>query len=387
MSVYILGSARTPIASFLSSYSNISAPELGGIAIKAAVKKSNISPEDVNEVIIGQVVQAGSGQAPARQATIFSGLPQSTPATTINKVCGSGMKSLIMGAQSILAGDNKIVVTGGMENMTMAPHLIPSGRSGIKFGDGKILDSMQFDGLTDAYSKQAMGVFAELCVEKFKFTREELDNYAEMSFRRAQKAQVEGVFETEITPVEVVGLKGNVTKITLDEGPSKVNFEKMRGLKPVFNKNGVVTAANSSSINDGAACIVLGGEEFKSQSEFKIVAYASHAQEPQWFTTAPVESIKKCLKKANLNLNEIDLFEINEAFAVVALAAVKELELDIDRVNIYGGAISLGHPIGVSGSRIIMSLMTGLKRENKRFGLASICIGGGEALSIIIERL
>jgi len=387
MSIYILGSARTPIASFLSSYSSLRAPELGGIAIKEAVSRSNISAESVDEVIMGQVVQAGSGQAPARQATIYSGLPSSVPATTINKVCGSGMKSLIMGAQSILAGDNKVVVTGGMENMTMAPHLLPSGRTGIKFGEGKVLDSMQFDGLRDVYSDQAMGVCAELCVDKYKISREELDDYAEMSFKRAQKAQANGVFEDEITPVEIAGRKGQVSKIIQDEGPSKVNFEKMRSLRPAFKKDGSITAANASSINDGAASIVLGGEEYKSQAEFKIISYASHAQEPEWFTTAPVQATKKCLEKAKLSVNDIDLFEINEAFAVVALASIKELELDIDKVNIYGSAISLGHPIGVSGSRIIMSLMTGLKRENKRYGLASICIGGGEALSIIIERL
>lgn len=387
MSVYILGSARTPIASFLSSYSSVRATELGGIAIKEAVSRSKVASEKIDEVIMGQVVQAGSGQAPARQATIYSGLPRSVPATTINKVCGSGMKSLIMGAQSILAGDNSVVVTGGMENMTMAPHLLPSARSGVKFGESVILDSIQYDGLRDVYSEQAMGNCAELCVDKYNLTREELDDYAEMSFRRAQKAQKEGVFETEIVPVEIKGRKGKVNVISQDEGPSKVNFEKMRTLRPAFLKGGSITAANASSTNDGAASVVLGGEAFSTQAEFKIVAYASHAHDPEWFTTAPIEATKKCLAKSGLSVNEIDLFEINEAFAVVALASIKELELDIDKVNIYGSGISLGHPIGVSGSRIVMSLMTGLKREKKKYGLASICIGGGEALSIIIERL
>ena len=387
MSVYILGSARTPIASFLSSYSSLTASQLGGVAIKESVKRSGVLHSDIGEVILGQVVQAGCGQAPARQATIHSGLPNSVPATTINKVCGSGMKSLIMGAQSILSGDNSVVVTGGMENMTMAPHLLPSGRTGVKFGEGSVLDSMQYDGLRDAYSGDAMGICAELCVEKYGFTRNEMDEYAVMSFKRAQKAQQDGVFDAEISPVEVKGRKGQITKIEIDEGPSKVNFEKLKTLRPAFKKDGSITAANASTINDGAASIVIGGDKYASQAEFKIVAYASHAQSPEWFTTAPVEATKKCLKKANLTINDIDLFEINEAFAVVALASIKELELDIEKVNIYGSAISLGHPIGVSGSRIVMSLMTGLKREGKKFGLASICIGGGEALSIIIERL
>ena len=387
MSVYILGSARTPITSFLGPYSSTSACELGGVAIKASVDRSNIPVEKIDEVIMGMVVQAGSGQAPARQATIYSGLPCSVPATTINKVCGSGLKSIIMGAQSILSGDNSVVVAGGMENMTMAPHLLPSGRLGTKFGSSAVLDSMQFDGLRDAYSDQAMGNCAELCVAKYDFSRSELDDYAEMSFRRAQSAQKEGVFDSEITPVEIKGRKGSVTTVETDEGPTKVNFEKMRKLRPAFVKEGSITAANASTINDGAAAMVLGGEKFANQAEFKIVAYASHAHEPEWFTTAPIEATKKCLKKANLSINEIDLFEINEAFAVVALASIKELELNIDKVNIYGSGISLGHPIGVSGSRIVMSLMTGLKREKKKYGLASICIGGGEALAIIIERL
>ena len=387
MTVYILSSARTPIASFLSSYSNLSAPALGGHAIKEAVSRGNIPTDKIDEVIMGQVVQAGSGQAPARQATIASGLPNSVPATTINKVCGSGMKSLIMGAQSILAGDNSVVVTGGMENMTMAPHLLPSGRGGIKFGAGQVLDSMQYDGLTDAYSKEAMGVCAEKCVEKYKISREELDDYAEMSFRRAQNAQEKGIFDNEIAPVELKGRKGKVTVVNADEGPTKVNFEKMRSLRPAFTKDGSITAANASSINDGAASIVIAGEEYASQAELKIVAYASHAQDPEWFTTAPIEATKKCLAKADMDINQIDLFEINEAFAVVALASIKELELDKEKVNIYGSAISLGHPIGVSGCRILMSLMTGLKNEDKKYGLASICIGGGEALSIIIERI
>ena len=386
MSVYILGSARTPVGSFLGGLSTVKASVLGGAAIKEAVKRSNVDPSKVDEVIMGQVVQAGSGQAPARQATIFSGLSESVPATTINKVCGSGMKALIMGAQSIKAGDNNLVVTGGMENMSLAPHLLPNGRSGVKFGEAKIQDSMQWDGLWDVYSDQPMGNCAELCVEKYGITREEMDEYAKNSFMRAQKAQATGVFASEITPVELKGRKGSIT-VEEDEGPSKVRFDKIPNLRPAFKKDGTITAANASSINDGGASIVLGGEEYADQAEFKVLSYASHAHAPEWFTTAPIEATKKCLDKAGLKINDIDLFEINEAFAVVALASIKELELEMSKVNIYGSAISLGHPIGVSGARIIISLMTGLKREQKRYGLASICIGGGEALSVIIERM
>ena len=386
MNIYILGAARTPIASFLGGLSSIKSTKLGGLAIQEAVKRSGISPENIDEVIMGQVVQAGVGQSPARQATLQAGLPESVPATTINKVCGSGMKSLIMAAQSIKAGDNKVVVAGGMENMSLAPHLLPYSRMGFKFGETKMLDSMQWDGLTDAYCELPMGNCAELCVEKYGFTREEMDQYSVRSFERAIKAQKEGVFNNEIVPVEILDRNGP-TFIREDEGPSKVRFDKIPTLKPAFKKNGTITAANASSINDGASAIVLAGEDFADNAEFKILAYASHAQKPEWFTTAPVESMKKCLVRANLSVNEIDLFEINEAFAVVAMSAIKDLELNESKVNIYGSAISLGHPIGVSGSRIIMALMTGLKRENKKIGMASICIGGGEALSIIIERI
>ena len=386
MSVFILGSARTPVGSFLGGLSSLKASVLGGAAIKEAVKRSNIDPSKVDEVIMGQVVQAGSGQAPARQATIFSGLSESVPATTINKVCGSGMKALIMGAQTIKAGDNKLVVTGGMENMSLAPHLLPSGRAGVKFGEAKIQDSMQWDGLWDVYSDQPMGNCAELCAEKYGITREEMDEYAKTSFMRAQKAQADGIFASEIIPVEIEGRKGPIV-ISEDEGPSKVRFDKIPNLKPAFKKGGTITAANASSINDGGASIVLGGEDYADQAKFKILSYASHAHAPEWFTTAPIEATKKCLDKAGLKIKDIDLFEINEAFAVVALASIKELELEVSKVNIYGSAISLGHPIGVSGARIIMSLMSGLKKEQKRYGLASICIGGGEALSVIIERM
>lgn len=385
MSVYILSGARTPNGSFMGSLSSVPAPKLGAVAIEAALKKADIAPGKVDEVFMGNVVTAGVGQAPARQAAIFAGLPESTPCTTINKVCGSGLKTIITAAQTIAAGDNKLVVAGGMENMSLAPHLLPNSRNGFKFGDASLKDAMTFDGLTDAYSNVPMGVCAEEAAKKYS-NREEQDAFAMESFKRAQAAQKEGIFNSEIAAVTIKGPKGD-TVVSTDEGPGKANFEKMPSLKPAFDKNGTITAANASTINDGAAAIVLGGEEYKAQAKFKIVSYASHAQNPTWFTTAPVEAMNKALLKANLKLDQIDLFEINEAFAVVALAAMKELKLDHSKVNIYGGGVSLGHPIGASGTRIVVTLMTAMENKKAKYGMAAICIGGGEALSLIIERL
>lgn len=385
MSVYILSGARTANGSFMGALSSIPAPKLGAVAIEAALKKANISADKVDEVFMGNVVTAGVGQAPARQAAIFAGLPESVPCTTLNKVCGSGLKTIITGAQTILAGDNKVVVAGGMENMSLAPHLMMNSRNGYKFGDATLKDAMTLDGLTDAYSNVPMGICAEEAAKKYS-NREEQDAYAIESFKRAQKAQSEGIFKTEIAAVTIAGKKGDVL-VTEDEGPSKANFEKMPSLKPAFDKNGSITAANASTINDGAAAIVLGGEEYKDQAKFKIVSYASHAQNPTWFTTAPVEAAKKALNKANLSVKDIDLFEVNEAFAIVALAAIKDLELDHAKVNIYGGGVSLGHPIGCSGTRIVVTLMTAMENKNAKYGMAAICIGGGEALAMIIERI
>lgn len=385
MSVYILSGARTPVGGLMGSLSTVSAPKLGAIAITAALKKAEVDPNSVNEVFMGNVVTAGVGQAPARQAAIFAGLPESVPCTTLNKVCGSGLKTIITGAQTILAGDNDLVVAGGMENMSLAPHLITTSRTGIKFGDGVMRDSMSWDGLWDVYTNRPMGNCAEEAAVKYT-NREEQDAYAMESFRRAQTAIKDGIFNSEICAVTIKGAKGD-TVVTTDEGPGKANFEKMPTLKPAFDKAGSITAANASGINDGAAAIVLGGEKYKSQAKFKIVSYASHAQNPTWFTTAPVEAIQKSLAKANLKLDQIDLFEINEAFAVVALAAMKELKLDHQKVNIYGGGISLGHPIGCSGTRIVVTLMTAMENKKAKYGMAAICIGGGEALSLILERL
>jgi acetyl-CoA C-acetyltransferase len=385
MSVYILSGARTPSGSFMGALSSVSAPKLGAVAIEAALKKAEIDGSKVDEVFMGNVVSSGVGQAPARQAAIFAGLPESVPCSTINKVCGSGLKTIITGAQSILAGDNKLVVAGGMENMSLAPHLLMNSRNGIKFGEGNLKDSMQWDGLWDVYSNRPMGNCAEECAAKFS-SRSEQDAYSIESFKRAQAAIKDGIFNSEIAAVTIKGPKGD-TVVTTDEGPGKANFEKMPALKPAFDKNGSITAANASTINDGAAAIVLGGEEYKSQAKFKIVSYANHAQNPTWFTTAPAEAMKKALTKANLKLDQIDLFEINEAFAVVALAAMKELKLDHSKVNVYGGGVSLGHPIGCSGTRIVVTLMTAMENKKSKYGMASICIGGGEALALVLERL
>ncbi len=386
MSVYILGGARTPIGSFLGTLSSVPAPKLGAFAIEGAVKKANIDGAKVDEVFMGNVITSGVGQAPARQAMLSAGLPNTIPATTVGKVCGSGLQAVILGARSILTGDNKVVVAGGMENMSLAPHILMNSRNGFKFGTTEMKDSMQWDGLWDVYTNRAMGNCAEECTKKYNMSREEQDAFAMESFKRSQASQKNGDFKDEIVSVTIPGKKGDV-EITEDEGPGKANFEKMPSLRPAFEKDGTITAANASTINDGAAAIVLGGDEYADKAEFKILAYASNAHEPTWFTTAPVEAIKKSLKKANLNINQIDLFEINEAFAAVTMAAMKECEIPHDKVNVLGGAVSLGHPIGASGARIVVTLMNAMKKKKAKYGCAAICIGGGEALSLIIEKI
>ena len=383
---YILAGARTPNGSFMGSLSSMSAPSLGAVAIDGVLQKAAISPDQVEEVLMGNVVQAGVGQAPARQAAIFAGLPESVPCTTVNKVCGSGMKTIIMAAQSIVAGDCQLVVAGGMENMSKAPHLFPRSRKGIKFGHGRIQDSLLHDGLWDVYTDQAMGSCAEECVKKYRFTRQAQDEFAMESFKRAQKAASEGIFDSEIVAVSVKNAK-STELVNKDEGPSKVQFAKIPKLTPVFEKDGTITAANASTINDGAAAVLLAGEKYKKAAKFKIISYASHAQNPTWFTTAPISAMKKCAAKAKVELENIDLFEINEAFSVVVMAVIKELALDHKKVNIYGGAVSLGHPIGNSGCRIVVTLMNAMERSNSSLGMASICIGGGEALALLLERL
>jgi acetyl-CoA C-acetyltransferase len=386
MSVYILGGARTPIGSFLGTLSSVPAPKLGAIAIEGAIKKSNVDGAKIDEVFMGNVLTAGVGQAPARQAMLSAGLPNTIPATTVGKVCGSGLQAIILAARSILTGDNKLAVAGGMESMSLAPHLLMNSRGGFKFGTTEMKDSMQWDGLWDVYTDRAMGNCAEECTKKYKMTREEQDAFAMESFKRSQSSQKNGDFKDEIVSVTIPGKKGDVV-ISEDEGPGKANFDKMPSLRPAFEKEGTITAANASTINDGAAAIVLGGDEYADKAEFKILAYASNAHEPTWFTTAPVEAIKKSLKKANLTINQIDLFEINEAFAAVTMAAMKECEIPHEKVNVLGGAVSLGHPIGASGARIVVTLMNAMRKKKAKYGCAAICIGGGEALSLILEKM
>lgn len=386
MSVYILSGARTASGTFLGEFKSTPAPRLGATAIEGAIKRANIDADKIDEVFMGNVISAGLGQAPARQAALFASLADSVPCTTVNKVCGSGMQTIILAAQSILSGDNKVAIAGGMENMSMAPHFWPGSRLGAKFGAVEVKDSMQWDGLHDVYSDQAMGNCAEECVKKFNFSREEMDEYAIESFKRAQSASEQGLFKNEIEPVLLKSRKGE-TVIDSDAGPFKANFEKMKTLRPAFSKDGAITAANASTINDGAAALVLAGEEYKDQAKFKILSHASHAQAPTWFSTAPVEAMKKSLKKSGLSWSDIGLYEINEAFAAVSMAAIKELELDHAKVNVFGGAVSLGHPIGCSGSRIVVTLMNAMQVKNVKYGMASICIGGGEALSLVIEKL
>ncbi len=386
MSVYILGGARTAIGSFMGTLSQVPATKLGAAAIEGALQKANIEKSKVDEVFMGNVITSGVGQAPARQATLFAGLSESVPATTVGKVCGSGLQAVILGARSIMTGDNQVVVAGGMENMSLAPHILLNSRNGFKFGAAEMKDSMQWDGLWDVYSNRAMGNCAEECTKKFNMTREEQDAFAIESFKRAQASAKDGVFKDEIVAVKVPA-KGGTVDILEDEGPFKANFEKMPSLKPAFEKDGTITAANASTINDGAAAVVLAGEAFASQAEFKILGFASHAQNPTWFTTAPVEAIHKSLKKAGLSLEQIDLFEVNEAFAAVTMAAMKECKIPQSKINVFGGAVALGHPIGASGARILVTLMNAMKKKNAKYGCTAICIGGGEALSLIVERL
>lgn len=389
--VVVVGMARTPFGSFQGALSSISAPQLGAIAISGALKRAGISPDLVSEVVMGNVLTAGVGQAPARQAAIRAGIPNSVPALTINKVCGSGMKAILLGAQSILLGESEVVVAGGMENMSQAPYLLPTARNGFRMGNQTAVDSMIQDGLWDPYHNQHMGNCGELCAKERSLSRQDQDAFAIESFRRAQEAQKNGKFTNEITPVEMTGRKGEVTRIEMDEGPAKVQFDKVPSLKPVFDKNGTITAANASTINDGAAALVLmsseKAQELRLKPLAKIVSSGSFAQDPLWFTTAPVEAMRRAAKKAAWDLTQIDLFEVNEAFAVVSLAAQRELEIPADRLNVWGGAISLGHPIGASGARIVITLLSALQDRGLKRGMASICIGGGEATALCVERL
>lgn len=388
--VVIVSAVRTPIGSFMGSLSTVPATQLGAIAIKGALDKIKLDPNLVDEVLMGNVVQAGNGQAPARQAAIFAGLPNTVACTTVNKVCASGMKAVMQGAQAIMAGDAEIVVAGGMENMSLIPHYVNL-RNGVKFGPTTMVDGMQKDGLTDAYDNNAMGVSADLCASEYKISREEQDAFAIQSYERSAKAWSAGKFNNEIVPVEIPQRRGEPIIFSQDEEYSNVKLDKIPTLNAVFTKDGTVTAANASTINDGAAALVLMSEEKAKAMGLKplayIKSYADAAQEPKWFTTSPAKALPKALDKAGLTVTDVDYFEFNEAFAVVGLANAKILDLDNDKVNVNGGAVSLGHPLGCSGARIIVTLINVLEQNNAKVGAAAICNGGGGASAIVIERI
>ena len=388
--VVIVSVARTPIGSFMGSLSSMPAPKLGAIAIKGALNKINLNPELVQEVYMGNVVSAGLGQAPARQAAIFAGIPDSVPCTTVNKVCSSGMKSIMLAAQTIALGDAEIVVAGGMENMSMIPHY-QHARNGSKFGPIKMEDGMQKDGLVDAYEQVAMGVCADECASEYEFSREEQDAYAIQSYNRSSDAWKAGKFSDEIVPVEIPQRRGEPVIFSEDEEYKNVKMEKIPALRAAFTKDGTVTAANASTINDGGAALILMSAEKAAELNLKPLAkirsYADAAHEPKWFTTAPAKALPKALAKANIAIEDVDYFELNEAFSVVGLANMKILGLTDDKVNVNGGAVSLGHPLGVSGARIIIALTSILKQNNAKIGAAGICNGGGGASAMVIESI
>jgi acetyl-CoA C-acetyltransferase len=386
--VVITGAKRTAIGSFLGQFTGVPTPTLGATAIRAALEQSGLSAADVSEVIMGCVLPAGLGQAPARQAALAAGLPTSAGCTTINKVCGSGMRAIMFGADAIKAGSSKIVVAGGMESMTNAPHLLNGSRTGIRYGSAEFIDHMAWDGLTDPYQKQSMGVFGEMCVEKLGFTREGQDAFAAESVRRALAAQAAGSFAAEIAAVTVAGRKGDVV-IDSDEQPGKCDIGKIPSLRAAFKKDGTITAASSSSISDGAAATLLMSADEAAERGIvpiaSIVGYTTHSQAPEWFTTAPVTAIEALLRQVGWSVADVDLFEINEAFACVAMAPIQELGIPHDKVNVFGGACALGHPIGASGARLVITLLNALRQRGGKRGIASLCIGGGEATAIAVE--
>ena len=389
--IVIVSAARTPMGGFQGVLAPMTASQLGAVAIKSAIERAGITVEDVQEVIMGNVLPAGQGQAPARQASLAAGLPLSTGCTTINKMCGSGMKAAMFAHDMLLAGGNEVMVVGGMESMTNAPYLLPKAREGMRMGHSQVVDHMFLDGLEDAYEKgRLMGAFAEICADRYTFTREQQDEFAITSLKRARQATEDGSFSAEIAPVSVK-TRRNETRVDKDEQPFKANFEKIPTLRPAFRKNGTVTAANASSISDGAAALVL---MRRSEAEKRgltpkaiIHGHSTHAQEPEWFTTAPVAAMKKLLNRLNWRADEVDLYEINEAFAVVTMSAMKELNLPHDRVNVHGGACALGHPIGASGARILVTLLSALEKYSLKRGVASLCIGGGEATAMAVELI
>ncbi|HEY6146397.1 MAG TPA: thiolase family protein [Thermoanaerobaculia bacterium] len=390
--IVILGAARTPVGSFLGKLSALPAHALGSAAIRGALAQSGVAADRVEAVVLGNVLQAGQGQAPARQASLGAGIPNSVPCVTVHKVCGSGMRAAMDVGNAIIAGEYEVAVAGGMESMSNAPYLLERARTGYRMGNGTLVDSMIKDGLWDPYRDVHMGNCAEMCVAKYSFTREEQDAFSLQSYQRAQDAAKRGLLRDEIVPVEVPAKKGPPTVVDADEEPFAAPLDKMGSLKPAFQKEGgSVTAANSSKINDGAAALVLSSEEKARELGAKplarIVGWAGVAQEPEWFTTAPIGAIRKLLKKTGLGISDIDLFEINEAFAAVTMAAIRELDLDPNKVNVRGGAVAIGHPIGASGARLLTTLVHALKREGKKRGMAAICIGGGEATAMVVELI
>jgi acetyl-CoA C-acetyltransferase len=389
--IVLVSAARTPVGSFLGKLSSLPAPALGSAAIRGALARGHVAPDAVEAVVFGNVLQAGQGQAPARQASLGAGIPNTVPCVTVHKVCGSGMRAAMDVGNAILAGEYEVAVAGGMESMSNAPYLLEKARTGYRMGHGALVDSMIKDGLWDPYGDKHMGNCAEMCVAKYAFTREEQDAFSLESYRRAQAASKEGLFSDEIVPVEVPAKKGAPVVVDADEEPFAAPLEKMPTLKPSFQKDGTVTAANSSKINDGAAALVIASEEKAKSAGWKpiarLVAWSGVAQEPEWFTTAPIGAVKKLLAKTGLSVGDVDLWEVNEAFAAVAMAAIRELELDPARVNVRGGAVALGHPIGASGARILTTLVHALRREGKKRGIATICIGGGEATAMLVETV
>lgn len=390
--VFIIAAARTPIGSFGGTLATTHASKLGAAAIKGVLEKAEINADLVQEVYMGNVISANLGQAPARQAAIYAGLPTSVICTTVNKVCASGMKAIALGAQAIRLGDADVVVAGGMENMSQIPYYLPKARNGYGYGNGEVVDGLTKDGLVDAYDQSAMGLCGDKTASKYQITRQQQDDFAIRSYQLSADSSEKGYFKNEIIPVEIVSPKGGATAVMEeDEEFKRVKFEKIPTLKPVFSADGTVTAANASTINDGAAALILASAETVEKEKLKpvarIVAYAEAEQDPAWFTTTPVLATEKVLKKAGLQLADIDYFEINEAFAVVPLYFIKELALDQEKVNVFGGAVSLGHPLGASGARIVTTLLSVLQQKNGRYGLAAICNGGGGASAMIVERI
>lgn len=387
----ILSAARTPIGSFLGSLASVPAPRLGAVAAKAALERAGVRPEDVQEVFVGSVLPANVGQAPARQVALFSGLPNTVPCTTVNKVCGSGLKTVMLAAQAVRAGDVEVVLAGGMESMSNVPFYVDGARTGLRFGDQKLIDGMIKDGLWDVYNDYHMGSAAELCAKECDVPREAQDEFAKESYRRAKATQAAGWFKDEIVPVPVPQKKGDPVLVSEDEEPGRGDPSKFGSLRPSFDKNGTVTAANASSLNDGASMLVVASKAWADKRGLKplarIVGYGQAAQAPEWFTTAPAKAIELTLDRLSLKISDIDLFEINEAFSVVSLANERKLGLDPAKVNVHGGAVALGHPIGASGARILTTLLYALNRHGKKRGLASLCIGGGEAVALVVERV